>query len=350
MKIIIVGQGISGTNIAFEAIRRKHQIKVIDSPTPFSPSKIAAGMFNPVTFRVPTLSHNASTYFPLLKDFYSRLQGLTATPFYYPLPYTRLFSSAEEQNNWIHRCSREDFIQYASSKVKPYSEPLIAPYQGSEVYEAGYIETRTMLDAFRIYLKNHGALIEEPFQHDALEIQEDKISYTASGQQLTGDYIIFAEGPKVQSNPYFNGLPFKPVKGEVLDLRIRRFQQSRIFSKGMFLVPRGNSMYYAGATYANNENNNTPTEQGKEKIISKIKKLVNLPHEIVSHRAGVRPATKDRKPMIGRHPDFPRLLLFNGMGSKAVSTTPYLSSHLLNHIEYGTPVDSEVDLKRYWKK
>lgn len=347
MQILIVGLGISGTNIAAEALNRGIKVKVIDLPQENTPSKTAAGMFNPITFRLPTLTKDASKYFAVLNSFYSKLEQETGEKFYFPLPYTRIFSSPEEQNNWIHRCTRESFRKYASSHIQNYTAPISAPYGGAEVYEAGYVETEKMLKAYRKKLLNENLLIQEYFDHNNLGFDSYNVSYLSQKGSLKADYIIFAEGPQIIDNPLFQFLPFRPVKGEVLTIKIKDFEPRRIISKGMFLIPKGNQLFYAGATYSHDNLDTIPSVQAKQKILGKIEKLVDKPVEVVEHRAGIRPATKDRNPLIGKHPQHSRILLFNGMGSKAISTTPYLASELLNYLEYGTPVNPEVDLNRF---
>lgn len=350
MQILIIGQGISGTNLAFEARKRNIITYIIDNSKKQTPSKTAAGMFNPVTFRVPTLSKDASVYFSELKEFYSGLERETGESFFHPMPYSRLFSSAEEQNNWIHRCARESFREFASDQIEDYPTPLSAQFGGAQVFNAGFVDTEKMLSSFRKKLIKNNKLIAEQFDYSKLKINDEYVSYpTQTGVVVKADYIIFAEGPDVMQNPLFNFLPFRPVKGQVLTIKIKGFRPERILSKGMFLIPRGNELFYAGATYSRDKLNTLPTDEGKQKILNKIKKMVDKPIELVDHRAGIRPATKDRNPMIGKHPQHHRAVLFNGMGSKAVSMTPQLADQLLDHLQFNIPLNSTVDLNRFVK-
>lgn len=349
MQILIIGQGISGTNLAFEAIKRKITTYIIDNSQKLTPSKTAAGMFNPVTFRVPALSKDASTYFSGLQEFYTGLEHETGESFFYPMPYSRVFSSAEEQNNWIHRCTRKSFREFASDQIEDYPTPLSAEFGGAQVFKAGFVDTEKMLSSFKKKLKKNKRLITEQFNYSKLKINEENVSYLTQTGVIKADYIIFAEGPDVMQNPLFNFLPFRPVKGEVLTIKIKGFKPESILSKGMFLIPRGNELFYAGATYSRDKLNTLPTDEGKQKILNKIKKMIDKPIELVEHRAGIRPATKDRNPMIGKHPEHHRAVLFNGMGSKAVSMTPHLAGQLLNHLQFNTPLNSTVDLNRFVK-
>ena len=71
--------------------------------------------------------------------------------------------------------------------------------------------------------------------------------------------------------------------------------------------------------------------------------------ETLTHKAGVRPAVKDRKPLIGPHPKEKNVWIFNGMGSRAILMTPYLAENLVEHFMYGTPLLEECQPQRMIK-
>jgi len=112
----------------------------------------------------------------------------------------------------------------------------------------------------------------------------------------------------------------------------------------------GDGTYKIGSTYDFKELNTTPTEKGKLQVVEKLEALVSLPYKIMDHWAGIRPATYDRRPFIGLHPDYPQVGLFNGMGSKGISMTPYLAQHFYEFLELDKPLMPEIDLNRKRKK
>ena len=68
---------------------------------------------------------------------------------------------------------------------------------------------------------------------------------------------------------------------------------------------------------------------------------------------GMRPTVPDRRPIIGKHPEYSRVAVFNGLGTKGVSLAPYFASILIQLLENGAPVNNEADVNRYksvyWK-
>jgi glycine/D-amino acid oxidase-like deaminating enzyme len=67
----------------------------------------------------------------------------------------------------------------------------------------------------------------------------------------------------------------------------------------------------------------------------------------VDHKAGIRPAIKGRRPVIGPHPHYKNVFAFSGMGSKAILMAPLLAEQLVDHIENKSQIDPEVDVKRF---
>src|SRR5690606_32210343 len=134
---------------------------------------------------------------------------------------------------------------------------------------------------------------------DELIVDDDKVQW----REIVARKIIFCEGYQAIQNPFFRWLPFAPVKGEILTVRIKDFIQDSILNKKVFVLPLGNDLYKVGATFDWVLNTET-TEKGKEELSNKLKELIKVPFEIIGQEAGIRPAVKDRRPLIGIHPGY----------------------------------------------
>jgi glycine/D-amino acid oxidase-like deaminating enzyme len=66
-------------------------------------------------------------------------------------------------------------------------------------------------------------------------------------------------------------------------------------------------------------------------------------------RRGVRPAVRDRRPLLGRHPALPWLSVCGGFGSKGVSLAPRLAALLADYLGGQGELWLEVDVARYNK-
>ena len=69
--------------------------------------------------------------------------------------------------------------------------------------------------------------------------------------------------------------------------------------------------------------------------------------EIVKHEAGLRPTVKDRRALVGNHPKFANVFVFNGLGTRGLLIAPLLSLQFVDHLDNATPLDPEVDITRF---
>ena len=104
-----------------------------------------------------------------------------------------------------------------------------------------------------------------------------------------------------------------------------------------------------GATYDWNTNNTDLTEEGKADLLDKVQLLTKSPFEIIEHKAGIRPTSPDRRPIIGRHHEFSKLSIFNGLGTKGYLIAPKLSEEFVQFLDDETELDKEVRVERYLK-
>ena len=76
--------------------------------------------------------------------------------------------------------------------------------------------------------------------------------------------------------------------------------------------------------------------------------LVKFKFEVVDQKAGVRPATRDRMPFIGIHPEHSQIGIFNGFGTKGVSLVPYLANQFVSMLKKQANLDPVVNIRRFF--
>jgi glycine/D-amino acid oxidase-like deaminating enzyme len=102
-----------------------------------------------------------------------------------------------------------------------------------------------------------------------------------------------------------------------------------------------------GSTFIWDDLEETVTDIGRKEILSKLNKIITDDYTIVDENAGIRPAMPDRRPVMGQHPDYPQMYIFNGMGTKGVSLSPYFATYFLDSIDNDTEVFREISVKRF---
>lgn len=335
-KFIIVGQGLAGSVLAYLLLQEGQRVHIYDSPDFPSSSKVAAGLYNPVTGRKLVKTWLAHQLFPFLETFYPQLETELNARFFYPQPIFRPFVNEESQKFFKSDHVPDDFSDFATLTFEntKYKSILQSQLGGVTTKHSGWVDLPAMLAAFKHYFTAKNLLTVGTIP---TELLENNPTHT----------IIFCEGFSGRNNPYFNYLPFNPVKGEVLDIEIKNLHLTEIINQGAFVIPLEGENYRLGATYSWHELDFIPTEQGKNDLIEKYQKLMKPEMRILSHRAGVRPATKDRRPLIGLHPDFRHLGIFNGLGSKGVSLAPYFAKQFVDFLVYQKELHPEVNINRF---
>ncbi len=341
---IIVGQGLAGTCLASELINRDKKVLVFDSPELPSSSMIAGGLFTPITGRNMILTWKANLLFPFLQRFYSHLEKVLGEKFLYNIPVYRPFASNEELNGWQGKSSE---ARYASFVEFISSEPYHAEYVkndlgGIMLGRTGYLDTRKFLSRFRALLRDKELIIEEEFLPDNINFNADSVVYN----EYLASKIILCDGPTGFGNQLLENIRFHPLKGEVLHLNIN-YTSNFILNRNGFVVPR-NGQYIAGSNYDLAGTDWQSTTEAKEEIVGKIDKLLNIEYEIIGQRAGLRPTTHDRRPVLGILPKHPQIGVFNGLGTKGVSLAPYFACQFAGFLVDGSEIDKEVQIGRFF--
>jgi glycine/D-amino acid oxidase-like deaminating enzyme len=137
------------------------------------------------------------------------------------------------------------------------------------------------------------------------------------------------------------------TKGEILTVRIKNLHLKEHIKSSISILPLGDELYKIGATFNWDQKDEIPTESAKSILLTKLKSIVHLPIEVIKHEAGLRPTVKDRRALIGQHPAFKNLYVFNGLGARGLLLAPLLSSQLASYLEENTPLDAEVNITRY---
>jgi glycine/D-amino acid oxidase-like deaminating enzyme len=340
----IIGQGLAGTTLAWHLLEAGAHVKIVDQGKKHTSSWAAAGLYNPVTGRKMVKTWMADQLFPYLQHFYRRIEKKTHTSFLHAKPIYRPFISIEEQNDWLVQANNKayaPFVEQVASKSL-FPESVHDPHGGLLLKQCGYLEVNDYLDASRRYFQQIGI-----YQKQAIDYQQ--LSILKNGVKLIdqpASTIIFCEGPDASSNPFFNWLPFSPVKGELLLIKPAGTHEV-VYNRGIFVLPIGD-LCKVGSTYNHEDLTYQPTESGRQYLQEKLEKLCKFRYEIVGPIAGVRPATRDRKPFIGIHPMHKPLAIFNGLGTKGVSLAPYFARTLTELLIKGQPLNEAVNIERFY--
>ncbi|RZL03277.1 MAG: FAD-binding oxidoreductase, partial [Pedobacter sp.] len=335
--------GIAGISFAETAFLNNKSFTLITDESQSS-SWVAAGLYNPVILKRFSLPMDSKAHLDYIGPFYSEIEQRLGVKFDYKLPVYRKFNSVEEQNNWFEAADKPGLSPFLSTTIIHTKYPALAsPYGFGEVLHTGYVDTTVLIEAYCKFLEGNGNLIKDKFDYSELEEGSQLVSYRG----IEARHIVFAEGFGIHANPYFNYLPLDGTKGELLVIKAPELKLDAAINASIFILPLGNDIYKVGATYEWYDKTQDPTHAGKAELVEKLEELISCDYEIVHHLAGIRPTTKDRKSLIGTHPEYSRLHVLNGLGTRGVMLGPPMAQLLFNHIENGDPIERSISLERF---
>lgn len=344
---IIVGQGLAGTCMAIQLLEQQKSICVIDKFQTNTSSKVAAGIFHPMAFKKLKMSWKSDVLIPYAEKFYKESEDFLQSKFLYQKDFYRIFASNKEQNDWSIQSSN---TLNALLENRQLSNTNISQEFGSGIVKNSFrLDSKCFLEAFKKHSADKQFFLEGEINTSDLEVSETKIVLRKLG--ISSNNIIFCEGQSVFNNQYFKWLPLSLTKGELLTVECKGLNLDAIVNKNFFVAPLGNNLYKVGATYEWYDLTDKPTEKAKQQIIKKFKGLVSLPFKVIRHEAGVRPTVSDRRPLIGVHPRYNNLVVFNGMGTKGTQLAPYFSKCLLEYLGgVKEALPKEVNINRFVKR
>ena len=342
---IIVGLGLAG--LAFSRILHKHKKSfIIFEDNSQNASLVASGMYNPVVLKRFTPVWKAEKQLEKAIPFYTDLEALFNQKYNYSVNIYRVFKSIEEQNNWAVACDKPLLSGYMNPKItNKKHDGILSDYGFGKLKNTGRIDTKLLLKDYKDYLRKQSLIKKERFHYSSLKIKTNKLEY----KNITASKIIFCEGFGIQQNPFFNYLPMNEAKGELLTIYAPKLNIDFMIKSSVFVLPIGNHHYKVGATFNWKDKTLNPSEEGKQELADKLSKVINVPYEIVAQSAGIRPTVRDRRPLIGRHPNHKNMAILNGLGTRGVMIAPWAAKQLFNYLEQEKELDKEITIARYQK-
>ncbi|GAA4273121.1 FAD-dependent oxidoreductase [Aquimarina gracilis] len=342
---IIVGFGLAGLSFVEQLEDNNKSYLVFENNSQRS-SRVAGGLYNPVILKRFTPAWSANEQLQKALPFYRRIETRLQESFVKDLSIVRRFNSIEEQNTWFEACDKPILDQFLLPElIENTNKALDVPYQFGRVKHTGKVDLKKMLSLYLNYIDQKKRLANESFNHDQLLVKPDFVEY----KNVKAKHIIFAEGFGVKNNPFFNYLPLVGNKGEYIIIKSEALKLEEAVKSSVFIIPLGNDTYKVGATYNNQDKSPGTTEQAKKEIENKLDSFLKAKYEVIDQVAGIRPTVRDRRPLVGTHPEFINIHILNGLGSRGILIGPTVAQHLYNLIENKKPLNKEYNIKRFEK-
>lgn len=342
--VIIVGQGIAGTTLAWHLHDAGLRVHVIDSQDAITSSKIAAGLITPITGKRMALTRNYDEFMPIARAFYTSIETQTGETFFHDRTAIRLFRSHDECRSWAERRLKPEFQIHL---VDPQPEPLIPSDVGDSsaggfAMHAAQLDVPAYLEASRKILSCEAMTIE--WSKD-VDFHEGGVTV---GPHRT-NYLISCEGYAATRNPHFKWVPFIAAKGDILTIRLHKPIPSRSIHRGIWMAPTSDpEVFCVGSTYDWDNLDQVPNGSGRVEIEGRLREFLHTTYTVLDHMAAVRPIISESKALIGFHPQHERLGYFNGLGSKGSLNAPWYARAFTEHLVKGRPLAPEIDVQQHY--
>ncbi len=334
-EIIIVGQGICGTFLSYQLLKAGKKILVYDEPRPFSASKVASGIINPVTGRRIVRTWMIEEVMPFAVEAYQSIGQLIQQNIIRQCNILDFHPTPQMQQAFNERLPQETAYLRLPANEEQWRQYFNYPFGIGEINPCWLVDLPTLLQGWRNKLIAEHLLVEEKFEPSGI----------SNSQHLP--LVIYCDGVAGATNPYFDKLPYALNKGEVILAEINNLPAANVYKQGINIVPWKENIFWIGSSFEWNFDDDRPTTAFLQKTQTQLKHWLKLSYTIIEHWAALRPANIERRPFVGMHPIYPHIGVFNGMGTKGCSLAPYFAKELADYLLYQKPINPLANVQRF---
>ncbi|MGO4887153.1 glycine oxidase ThiO [Anaerobacillus sp. MEB173] len=348
--VIILGGGVIGLATAFELQRRGHQVTVLEKvQCGGQASGAAAGMLAPYS----EIGEDVDDFFDLclasLKlypDWQREVKAVSKQDFEYSNSGSlhAVFHEAdllglEARQRWQREFGAEAHILEGAvlQKIEPEltDQVIAAMYypEESHIYAPDYVkalETACRNSSVRIYDQLEEVTVKQ--------WKEQIILQSKDGRKFTGDRLVICSGAWSQELEGTFGIriPVYPIRGQICAYEIPVPKVKHIiFSSQGYFVPKANGSLVAGASEDIAGFKTDITEKGIARLENWTKKVFPfLSSKQPFHKwAGLRPATQDGYPLLGKLANDPQIIFATGHYRNGILLSPVTAHAVADLIE-----------------
>ena len=335
--VAVVGAGVIGAAITYELVTRGASVTLLDCRgAGLGSTQAAAGMLVPYLegFGHPLLPL-ATKSLEMYGAFVDRVSRDAGIGIGYRRTGSLQVSTADQPLDELQKRAADARARgiecelldaHAARDAEPQLTPEVA---GALLVKAhGFVVTSDLTGALTSGAIKHGARVRVPVRAQRIQREGDNISISLENDApLTASRVVVAAG-SWSGHIHIEGvapLPVRPVRGQLLQLASDAPALNRIvWGPRCYLVPVSRTSILVGATVEDAGFDERTTVAGVRDLLDSACDLV--PHlwqaAFVGARVGLRPATADELPIIGRSVKMPGLVYATGHYRNGVLLAP----------------------------
>ena len=188
---LIVGQGLAGSVLSFMLHRKRVSFCVLDPGDEQTASRVAAGMYTPITGKRKTIHPLTLEQIPFAQSLYREVELLLDCTLLHELPVHQLFASAAEQAAIASKITEGNYSGLAALSAE-HPNNIQPEFGGVEINASGWLDCKAFIERWREWLQQHDLLESGAFDYTRFDPIREPHQY--AGVQF--ENIVFCEGYK----------------------------------------------------------------------------------------------------------------------------------------------------------
>jgi glycine oxidase len=375
--VVVVGAGVIGLSLAFELVRRKVDVVVLEQGrVGGGASGVAAGMLAPVSEAedenpdLVRLALESQRLYPEFVDAVQRASGLACA---YRRDGTLVVGLSRDDDDELVRLKRlQERLGLSSTWLDPAQirelEPELSPRVTSALFAAGdhQVDPRALLAGLRLAVQalggrvitnalvtgfeHHGGPLRQVRGYVMPQVLDPTMTSAArdeSAEQSRKAFAIRSKSAILAAGAWSSRdlswparpLGVRPIKGQLVRLRGPELIRRVVRAPRAYLVPRLGGELVVGATIEEQGFDPSPTAGAVMDLLWNARLVAPAVYdlEMVEVNVGFRPATRDHLPLIGAT-EVPGLYVATGHFRHGVLLAPATAALLAELI-----VDGRLD-------
>ncbi|MSO81738.1 MAG: glycine oxidase ThiO [Acidobacteria bacterium] len=348
MKVTIVGAGIVGYAIAYELAVQGAHVRLVDPRgSGQGATRASAGVLGPYIE-----GHSA----PLLRlglcalDHYDDFIARVSADAQRRIEYRRSGTLQVARSDGEARRLEQAAQTLSAAGVSHTSldgdearrlEPSLAEgiRAGLLVPQHGYVGVATLMSALVEAARRHGATLSTA-RVNGIDLRAGSLTVETSEDTFASDAVVLAAGSwsgAILMTPAVSP-PVRPVRGQLLHLRFARPPLSRVvWGTATYLVPWEDGSVLVGATVEDAGFDERVTAAGVHQLLEGAVALLPVARSATfdEARAGLRPATADELPIIGRSSTMRDVYYATGHYRNGVLLAPLTATMIADLVLHG---------------
>ena len=352
--LLVVGAGVIGLAIGYEAARAGQRVLVVERDRPGSgASGTAAGMLAPASEAGRTepslveLALDSCRRYPAWVRAIEADSGLSC---HYRTEGTLLVALNRDHDEALRR--EVDHQHGLGLHVEPLTadelldrEPGLSPRVTAGVFVEGdlQVDPRALLAALEAAIRRRGGSVEHGAAVGSIWLEDDRVAgvrLAAGDRSIRADAVVIAAGAWSNdlAEPIGERLPLRPVKGQLIRLRGEPCIRHVVRTPEVYLVPRDDGELLVGATMEEQGFDDRVTAGATMDLLREAWRVVPGIHDLAVAElcVGFRPALRDGLPAIGALTPH-GLFLATGHYRHGIMLAPATAALLVEAIRAGSP-------------